>query len=109
MATRCNPRIVTEAYHQAGSWRKATRALNELYNVSLSHTTWHDYAIGKNDIADKETRARLGLSPLPCPSCGRKHSARKITPRAKRIRAYGYPPEPVKSFIEVLNLREAMR
>ena len=108
MAPRCNPRKVMKAYHQARSWRKAAQALNELYNVSLSHTTWHDYAIGKNDIADKETRARLGLGARACPSCGHKHKVRTQA-KVKRIRAFGYPLPMVRTFIEVLDMREAMR
>ena len=108
MLERCNPQIVENVHSQARSWRKAARALNELYSVSLSHTTWRDYAIGKHDIADPDTRARLMLPARACPSCGRKHAKRKpITP--KRIRVHGYQAEIVKTFFEVIELRNAPR
>jgi len=108
MAIRCNPQIVEKAYQKTGSWRKAARALNQQYGVSLSHTTWRDYAKGRNDIADPEIRSRLGLCLRVCPSCGRKHATRKQA-KPKRIRAYGYPIERVRSFGEVLSFREAPR
>jgi hypothetical protein len=108
MLKRCNPQTVEKAYQKTRSWRKTARALNELYNVSLSHASWRDYAKGKHDIADAGTRARLLLGPRACPGCGRKHSTRKRT-TAKRIREYGYPKVEVKPFDEVLKLCEAIR
>jgi hypothetical protein len=86
MQKRCNPQTVEKTYLQYRSWRKAARALNDLYGVSLSHTAWRDYAQGKHDIADSETRARLMLPPRACPSCGHKHTTRKPTTKPKRIR-----------------------
>ena len=108
MKKRCTPQIVKKAYQEAHSWRKAAKALNQLYNVNLSHTTWRDYAVGKRDIADNETRVRLLLGPRPCPSCGRMHITRKRS-KAPRIRQYGYPSVKVNSFVEDLKLRDPMR
>lgn len=108
MSMRCNPRNVNKTYKQAGSWRKAARVLNALYGVDLSHTTWHDYATGRNDIADPEIRSHLGLSARPCPSCGHKHIQRKQA-RQKRIRVYGYPMPTVRPFVDLLDRLEAMR
>jgi predicted RNA-binding Zn-ribbon protein involved in translation (DUF1610 family) len=108
MIKRCTPQIVKKAYLKVHSWRKAAKALNELYRVSLSHATWRDYAEMKRDIADEETRTRLLLGPRACPGCGRKHITRKRS-RSRRIREYGYPSAEFKSFDEVLILREPMR
>jgi hypothetical protein len=108
MKKRCTPQIVKKVYQKARSWRKAAKALNQLYNVKLSHTTWRDYAVGKHDIADPEIRTRLGLGPRACPGCGHKHITRKQA-KSKRIRQYGFPAAEVKTFIDVLKLREAMR
>ena len=108
MLIRCNPRIVEKAYQVNGSWRKAARALNDLYKVNISFATWRDYAKGRNDIADPETRASLLLGPRPCPSCGHKSTGRKQS-KPRRIRAYGYPIETTKSFVEMLTIREALR
>lgn len=108
MLERCNRQIVENAHLQAHSWRKAARRLNELYGVSLSHATWRDYAIGKHDIADPETRARLMLPARACPSCGHKRIMRKPA-KQKRIREYGYPIEKVKTFFEMIELHHAPR
>jgi len=108
MKKRCTPKIVKKAYLKERSWRRAAKVLNELYAVSLSHSTWRDYAEGKRDIADEETRTCLLLGPRACPGCGRKHITRKRS-KAKRIRKYGYPTIKVKSFDEVLQLREIPR
>ncbi len=108
MKKRCTPQIIKKAYQKIRSWRKTAQTLNELYGVSLSHTSWHDYAIGKHDIANPEIRTRLGLGPRACPGCGRKHITRKQA-KSKRIRQYGYPTAEVKTFIDVLKLREAIR
>ena len=107
MLERCNPQMVENVHSQACSWRKAARTLNELYGVSLSHATWRDYAKGKHDIADPETRARLILPPRACPSCGHKHVAKKQV-KQKRIREFGYPIEKAKSFLEVIELHHAL-
>ncbi len=108
MLQRCNPRLVEKAHLQARSWRQAARILNDLYGVSLSHTTWRDYAMGKHDIADPETRNRLMLPLRACPSCGHKHIAHKLV-KQKRIREFGYPIEKAKSFLEVMELHHAPR
>jgi hypothetical protein len=108
MLERCNPQMVENVHSQARSWRKAARALNELYSVSLSHTAWRDYAIGRHDIADSETRTRLMLPLRACPSCGHKHVASKTT-KPKKIREYGYQIEKIKSMVEVLELHHAPR
>jgi hypothetical protein len=108
MTKRCTPQIVKEAHLQACSWRKAARRLNSQYGVEISHVAWRDYALEKHDIADPEKRARLGLPPRPCPTCGRRHTPRKSsTPR--RIREYGYPSERAKTFFEVIELHHALR
>jgi hypothetical protein len=103
-----NPQIVEKAHLQARSWRKVASELNDLYGVSLSHTAWRDYAIGKHDIADSETRAHLMLPPRACPSCGHKHAQRKPT-KSKRIRTYVNQPEKVNTFIKEIELRDAPR
>ena len=108
MLERCNPQTVEKAHTEARTWRKAAQALNNLYGVNLSHTAWRDYAKGKRDIADPETRARLMLPPRACPSCGRKHAQRKPT-ATKKIRVYGYPVETVRTFLEVIELQHAPR
>lgn len=108
MINRCNPQTVEKAYQKTHSWRKTARALNELYEVNLSHSTWRDYAKGKHDIADPATRARLGLGPRACPACGHKHTARKFS-RPKKIREYGYPSEKLKTFFKFWNVDEAPR
>jgi hypothetical protein len=108
MLQRCNPQIVEKAYLQARSWRKTARVLNDLYNVNLSHTTWRDYAVGKHDIVDTETRVRLILPPRACPSCGHKHATHKYV-RQKKIREYGYQVDKAKSFLEAIDLRDAPR
>lgn len=120
MQKRCTPHLVRKTYQNTGTWRKTAIALDQLYGVSLSPATWRDYAEGNHDIADLETRARLGLGPRACPGCGRRHtrssvstattagSIRKQT-KPRRIREYGYPPVEVLSFDEVLILREAPR
>jgi hypothetical protein len=108
MKKRCTPQIVMKAHKRTRSWRKTARELNQLYGVNLSHASWSDFAQGRHDIADTETRTRLGLGPRACPGCGRKHITRKQT-RRKRIRQYGYPTVEARSFIEALKLREAMR
>ncbi|MBC7879586.1 MAG: hypothetical protein H7Y59_20650 [Anaerolineales bacterium] len=100
--------MVEKAHSQALSWRKAARALNVLYGVSLSHTAWRDYAMGKHDIANPETRARLMLPARACPSCGHKHATPKPA-KQKKIRVYGYPIEKVKTFFEALDLHHAPR
>ena len=106
MTEQCNPQKVQEAYLQARSWRKAAEILNRAYGVSLSHTAWADYAKGKHDIANPETRSRLMLLPRPCPHCGQKNKARK---QHKQIRNYDYPAQQMQSFLEVLSMREAPR
>lgn len=108
MLVQCNPQKVQETYLQARSWRKAAEILNRAYGVSLSHTAWADYAKGRHDIADPETRSRLMLPPRPCPYCGRKNTARKQN-KQKQIRNYGYPAQRMQSFLEVLSMREAPR
>jgi len=108
MLVRCNPQKVQEVYLQARSWRKAAEILNCAYGVRLSHTAWADYAKGKHDIADPETRSRLMLPPRPCPYCGRKDTVRKQNQQSQ-IRTYGYPAQKNKSFLEVLSTREAPR
>jgi hypothetical protein len=108
MKKRCEPRIVQDTYQKTRSWRKTAESLNALYGVDLSFLTWRDYATGRRDITDPETRARLLLGPRVCPGCGRKHTARRSA-KPRRIREYGYPTVEVKSFDEVLRLREAMR
>ncbi len=108
MLEQCNPQMIANVHSQARSWRKAARALNELYGVSLSHATWRDYAVGKHDIADPETRTRLLLPARACPSCGHKHTKRKLT-TAKRIRAHGYQVEKVKTIFEMPELQNAPR
>jgi hypothetical protein len=108
MLQRCNPQIVQKAHLEAQSWRKAAQALNNLYGVSLSFAAWRDYASGRRDIADPETRAHLMLPPRACPSCGHKHSLRKPT-KQKKIRVYGYPIEKVKTFFEAIELHNAPR
>ena len=105
---RCNPQIVEKAHIEARSWRKAARTLNELYGVSLSHATWRDYAKGRHDIADPETRARLMLPARSCPACGHKNAQRRPTARNK-IRVYGYPVQKLQTFLEVIELRSALR
>lgn len=111
MKLRCNPQMVIKTYRKTRTWRRTATELNQLYDVSLSPATWRDYAKGNHDIADPETRARLLLGPRVCPGCGRKHTAPKSPRQAKQkpIRKYGYPVKKVKSFDEVLKLREAMR
>lgn len=108
MPERCNSQIVEKAHVEARSWRKAARSLNELYGVSLSHATWRDYAKGKHDIADPETRVRLMLPARACPSCGHKRAQRK-PPKQKKIRVYGYPIKKVKTFFEMIELHHAPR
>ena len=108
MLQRCTPQIAEKTYLQARSWRKAARELNEIYGVSLSHAAWCDYAKGRHDIADPETRSRLMLPARACPSCGYKRLARKL-PKQKRIREYGYPIEKAKTFFEVIELHHAPR
>jgi hypothetical protein len=108
MKKRCTPHLVEQTYQKARSWRKAAERLNQVYGVSLSHTTWRDYGIGKHDLADEETRARLLLGPRPCPTCGHKKIRRK-KPRKKQIRKYGYPTERDMNFIRDLKSREPMR
>ena len=108
MLERCNPQTVEKAHTEARTWRKAAEALNNFYGVNISHTAWRDYAKGKRDIADPETRARLMLPPRACPSCGRKHAQRKPT-ATKKIRVYGYPVETVRTFLEVIELHHAPR
>jgi hypothetical protein len=65
MKRRCTPHVVKRIHKKTRSWRKAADHLNQLYGVSLSHATWRDYAAGKHDIADEETRALLLLGPRP--------------------------------------------
>lgn len=108
MQKRCTPQSVKRAHRKARTWRNAAEQLNQLYGVNLSHTAWRDFADGRRDITDPETRARLGLRPRACPGCGHKHITRKRG-KPRRIREYGYPTEQVKSFAEVLILREAPR
>jgi hypothetical protein len=108
MLQRCNPQIVEKAHLEARSWRKAAQALNNLYGVSLSFAAWRDYASGRRDIADPETRVRLMLPPRACPFCGHKHTTRKPT-KSKQIRVYGYPVEKAKTFVEVIELHNAPR
>ncbi len=108
MLKRCNPQIVEQAHVQAHSWRKAAQALNAMYGVSLSHTTWRDYAKGRHDIADPETRSRLMLPPRPCPYCRQKNTSREQN-KQNRIRNYDYPTQRMQSFLEVLNMRESPR
>ena len=106
MLKRCNPQIVEQAHVQAHSWRKAAQALNAMYGVSLSHTTWRDYAKGRHDIADPETRSRLMLPARACPACGHKHTSRKPI-KQKKVRVYGFPVEKTKTFFEVSELHDA--
>jgi len=108
MKSRCNPRTVEKTYLKTRSWRKTAVVLNDLYSVKLAHIAWRDFAKGRRDITDPEIRARLLLGPRSCPACGRKHAASRQA-KPKRIRAYGYPTEKAKTFIEVLDLGEAMR
>ncbi len=108
MPQRCNPQTVAKAHLRAHSWRKAAKTLNDIYGVSLSHAAWRDYALGKHDIANPDTRARLMLPSRACPSCGYKHVTNK-RPKQKRIREFGFLIEKAKSFLEVLELRQAPR
>ena len=108
MLERCNPQTVEKARTEARTWRNAAKVLNELYGVSLSFSAWRDYASGRRDIADPETRAKLMLPPRACPSCGRKHAQRKPT-ATKKLRVYGYPVETVKTLFEVIELQHAPR
>ncbi len=86
MKMRCSPRLVQKVYSKARSWRKTAGALNDLYGVNLSHQAWRDYATGRRDIANRATRAALGLEPRACPMCGQKpavqlgHLLAKMTP-----------------------------
>jgi hypothetical protein len=108
MKKRCTPQLVQETYKQAGSWRKAAAVLNQLYAVSLSHTSWRDYAEGRHDVADPNIRACLLLGPRPCPTCGRMHTKR-TTSKRRRIRQYSYTPERKRNIFESMALHEAPR
>ena len=74
MKTPCTPQVIKKTHQKARSWRAAAKELNALYGVHLPHLTWRDYATGRRDIADDETRAALMLGPRPCPRCGNKPS-----------------------------------
>lgn len=106
MLQQCNPQIVEQTHVQTHSWRKAAQALNAMYGVHLSHATWRDYAKGRHDIADSETRSQLMLPPHPCPYCGQKNTLHK---QNQQIRIYGYPTQRMQSFLDALSTREALR
>ena len=74
MKTPCTPQVIKKTHQKACSWRAAAKELNALYGVHHPHLTWRDYATGRRDIADDETRAALMLGPRPCPRCGNKPS-----------------------------------
>jgi hypothetical protein len=84
MKGQCTPQLVNEAHQKCRSWRKAAKELNACFGVDLSHTAWHDYAAGRRDIADPETRTALGLAPRLCPNCA-KEADSKITRLLKRL------------------------
>lgn len=108
MLKRCNPQIVEQAHVQAHSWRKAAQALNAMYGVGLSHTTWRDYAKGRHDIADPVTRMKLMLPARACPLCGNKPTAKKAT-RSNKIREHGFSIKKANTFWDVLELHQAPR
>ncbi|MCG3145290.1 MAG: hypothetical protein HONDAALG_02854 [Gammaproteobacteria bacterium] len=85
MKRRCDPRFVKKTYSKARSWRKTAQELNALYDVNFSHVHWRAYSLGERDIADAATRAALGLGPRPCPTCGRKPEAVKLSRLLKRM------------------------
>ena len=74
MKRLCTPQVIKKEHQKARSWRAAAKELNSIYGVDLPHLTWRDYAMGRRDIADDETRIALLLGPRPCPSCGNKPS-----------------------------------